>query len=139
MDVMSHAVARPCSASDLVALTPEYRGSWGPALPRPPIPWSQAGRLLGFDFVATVRSDSDWNTMKLDPAAGMSVRYVLVPIGDDWELRVGRTDSQSARNLESGSHRHMFSVGEQELAEQQGLKILSGYIYGIEDDQITIG
>jgi hypothetical protein len=138
---MSKEISRPCAAVDLVEVTPEYKGGWGPALSTAPVPWSKLGRIHGFDFVATVRSDDDWNGMVLDPDLGLAMRYVLVPMSDGWELRLGRTDDKSvAEQLKSGgSHRHMFSRGEQEYAVSQGKAIRSGYVYGIDVDLITVG
>jgi hypothetical protein len=95
--------------------------------------------LLGFDHPVTVRSDSDWDALALAPDAGVALRYVLVPTANGWELRLGRTSAESAKDLSTGSHRHMFSQAEQRRAEKQGLRIRSGYIYGIEPDCITFG
>ena len=70
-----------------------------------------------------------------------------MPLPDGWELRLGRTSPEAHRanvrnflsfEFQSGFHRHMFSQGEQQRAEQQGQPIRSGYIYGIESDHITI-
>lgn len=136
---MRYEIPRPCGAVDLVDVTPVYEGGWGPALSEAPVPWSEMGPFFGFDFVATVRSDADWNWMVLDPHVGVALRYVLVPSPDGWELRLGRTDAKSAERLKSGSHRHMFSQSEQKYAVSQGKAIRSGYVYGIEIERITVG
>jgi hypothetical protein len=137
---MHHDVARPCGASDLVNRTPEYAGGWGPALDFAPIPWCEYALGLGFDYADTVRSDSDWDRIIRDQNADESLiglRYVLVPLDNGWELRLGRTKRGTDLKT-SGSHRHMFSDGEERIAKQLGQGIRSGYIYEVENDRIVV-
>jgi hypothetical protein len=136
---MTQVVLRPCAAADLVDLVPAYKGSWGPALDYNPTPWYGPRKLEGFDFAATIRNDEDWNSFTLDPSSEVVLRFVLVPIANEWELRTGRTNEDAMLDHGLGTHRHMFSEQEAAAAENQGKCIKSGYIYGIESDQITIG
>lgn len=134
---MRRTVPRPCGPAKLVDLTPEYRGGWGAALEDDPVPWDRFAPLLEFDSGAVIRSDEDWNRYVLDPAAGVALRYVLVFVGSVWELRLGRTRADSTLER-GGSHRHMFSIAEQQNGLQNGKTVRSGYVYGISSSEIVI-
>ena len=117
---MTQMVPRPCAAADLVDLVSEYMGSGGPALSYSPVPWSGPRKLEGFDSAATIRDDEDWNRFTLDPSSEVVLRFVLVPIANEWELRIGRTNREAALDHRLGTHRHMFSEEEEAAAENQG-------------------
>ena len=136
---MTVDVRRPCGAADLVALTPPYSASWGPPLPYDPVPWRSVGGGLGFDHPFVVRDDSEWSNLVLRGGDGIALRYVLVPLGDDWELRSGRTQAAAMAAETGGIHRYMFSTAEQQAASKARQQILSGYIYEIVPDHITVG
>ena len=51
-----------------------YKGDWDPPLPYDPVPWSDWGGRHGFDFVATIVDNPDWDPYYLDPDGDLFLR-----------------------------------------------------------------
>ena len=136
---MSTEVQRPCGAADLVALTPPYREGWGRPLDHDPVPWEACGGGAGFEHAFTVVEDDGWGPYVLEEEAGVALRYVLVPRGEGWELRAGRTVASAMAAGTGGMHQHMFSARERRAAEAAGQAIRSGYVYAISPTAVRIG
>ena len=80
---------RPCALSDLVAVTPLYRGHWGPPLEFDPVPWDDIGPRLGFHSAFTIRSDNDWDLHPWDHEVQGDALRDLVALPGGLELRAG--------------------------------------------------
>ena len=123
--------------AEIVALATPHTG-WGTPLGFDPVPWESHGSDLGFENAITVRSDDDWRAPIPSPDIDAVLRYVLIPIAGQWELRAGNTKLAAVAAGTGGLHSHMFSVREATAAEAAGKQILSGWIYAIADDHLVI-
>jgi hypothetical protein len=150
---------RPCAPADLADATPIFDDAgYGPPLVDDPTPWEKVGCSHGFEFAFTVRSDDDWTRLlhddvwkRLQQEALASwdyrdfegdlpepARYVLVPIAEEWELRLGISAISALESEQGGRHSSMFSAFEAGAANDVGTPIRAGWLYTVDPERLGV-